>query len=64
MAQQKPIKNAPMKDYKKFINNWLNDLETNVACEMEDVINFEILIRHNDEMEAKTLFNKALKTHP
>jgi hypothetical protein len=24
-----------MKDYKKFINNWLNDLETNVACEME-----------------------------
>ena len=24
-----------MKDYKKFINNWLNDLETNVASEME-----------------------------
>ena len=31
-----------MKDYKKFINNWLNDLETNVACEMEvNNLNFE-----------------------
>jgi hypothetical protein len=31
-----------MKNYKKFINNWLNDLETNVACEMEvNNLNFE-----------------------
>lgn len=24
-----------MENYKKFINNWLKDLETNVASEME-----------------------------
>ena len=24
-----------MENYKKFINNWLKDIETNVACEME-----------------------------
>ena len=31
-----------MKNYKKFINNWLNDLETKVACEIEvNNINFK-----------------------
>ena len=31
-----------MKNDKKFINNWLNDIETNVACEIEvNNLNFE-----------------------
>ena len=49
-----------------FMVKYFKPKNSNVSekIEMEDVINFEILIRHNDEMEAKTLFNKALKTHP
>ena len=31
-----------MKNDKKFINNWLNDIETNLACEIEvNNLNFE-----------------------
>jgi len=46
-----------------FMVKYFKPKNTNVSekIEMDDVICFEILIRHSDEMDAKSLFNNALK---
>ena len=49
--------------HENFLVKYFKPKNCNVSekIEIDDLINFEILIRHNDEMDAKTLFNNALK---